>query len=505
MRPLRVVFLLAAFICGASAHIGSPISIFEGRAGSYPLRVIVRPPEVIPGLAEVTVRILDSTAGVQSVRVRPVFWRTGRRGSPAGDEAARIPGPHPVFAGRLWLMAPGSYSIDVLVRGRSGEATVSVPVAGVPTGELSLGTGLTIVLSVLGVVLVAGLLSIVHAAAGESLTPPGNEVPPTTRRRARIAVAIAAPLLLAMTAGGWNWWQSEAAAYRRTLFRPLAVRAAVEPAAVSRAGALSLTVVDSAWAPERMTPLIPDHGKIMHMFLVEAGGGRSFAHLHPVQRDWRTFSTPLPPLPAGTYRVFGDVVHESGLTRTLTATVTLPRVDAVSGALTPDEAWLVHEEPREARATRAGVLAAVPGGSLVWLDGGDPITVGEERVLRFALQDAEGSAVAVEPYMGMDGHAVVVRDDASVFIHLHPMGTGAMAAQEAFAARERGDTTEDGRLRDVSGDTPAPDHSRHAAAAPRTVAFPYVFPRPGRYMIWVQVKRNGTVVTGRYAAIAAAP
>jgi hypothetical protein len=40
----------------------------------------------------------------------------------------------------------------------------------------------------------------------------------------------------------------------------------------------------------------------------------------------------------------------------------------------------------------------------------------------------------------MGGHAMVQRDDGGVFVHLHPMGTVSMAAQERLLRRERGDT-----------------------------------------------------------------
>jgi len=40
------------------AHVGSPDVIFDGKAGPYEVRVIVRVPSVVPGLAEVDVRVL---------------------------------------------------------------------------------------------------------------------------------------------------------------------------------------------------------------------------------------------------------------------------------------------------------------------------------------------------------------------------------------------------------------------------------------------------------------
>ena len=34
-----------------SAHVGSPDVFYSGRAGPYDIRVIIRPPEVVPGVA----------------------------------------------------------------------------------------------------------------------------------------------------------------------------------------------------------------------------------------------------------------------------------------------------------------------------------------------------------------------------------------------------------------------------------------------------------------------
>ncbi len=74
--------------------------------------------------------------------------------------------------------------------------------------------------------------------------------------------------------------------------------------------------------------------------------------------------------------------------------------------------------------------------------------------------------------MGMPGHAAVVKRDLSVMAHLHPMGTVPMASLEVFSA---------GHL------------MPHAAGS--QVSFPYGFPQPGAYRIWVQVKRAGRVLT----------
>jgi hypothetical protein len=89
----------------AAGHIGSPNVLFDGTAGPYPVRVVVRPPEVVPGLAEVVVR--TDANDVSEVAIRPVFWRAGAKGAPAPDAMKRVPGEAHSYTGQLWLMAYG--------------------------------------------------------------------------------------------------------------------------------------------------------------------------------------------------------------------------------------------------------------------------------------------------------------------------------------------------------------------------------------------------------------
>jgi hypothetical protein len=485
MKRLAGVVFALVVMATTSAHIGSPNVVYDGTAGPYAVRVIVRPPEVVPGLADVTVRT-DSTA--RRVNIRPVFWRAGVRGAPSGDDMTHVAGQPTLYTGQLWLMAYGSYSVYVTVDGPRGSGTAIVPVSSFATGRLPLSPALGTILAVLGVVLFAGLLSIIRAGAGESLVAPGEAFDPARRKRANRIAGVAAPLLALAIFGGWTWWNSEDAAYRRFLYESPAMGPTITNDAAHRT--LDLVIRDTARFHVIYSPVTPDHGKMMHLFLIGVDSQAvRFAHLHPIQTDSLHFSTQVPWLPAGRYRAFGDLTLENGLSLTVTNTVDLP---ALAGRIAPtdsDDAWteVAHPTPLS-----PGASAPVGDGYSIAWTGASTLSAKTPVDLRFTVRDASGKVVQLHPYLGMAAHAVVMRDDGSVFIHLHPMGTVATAGQQAFAVRDRGDTTPSGRLR-----------TENVGASEMTgmplsgdLDLPYEFPKAGRYRVFVQVKPATRVLTG---------
>ena len=52
---ILILFLLASV--HIKAHLGNNTVFYEGDAGPYQVRVYVQPPEVVPGLAEINVRV----------------------------------------------------------------------------------------------------------------------------------------------------------------------------------------------------------------------------------------------------------------------------------------------------------------------------------------------------------------------------------------------------------------------------------------------------------------
>ena len=477
-----VALPVLALMC--MAHVGSPDTFYTGKAGPYDVHVVVRLPGVIPGRAQVTVRLPGVTSPQgYAVSAHAGQWNVGLKGAPPPEPAAPVPGDPSLYAAELWFMTASSYVLEVIVSGPQGSGSVIVPVMALATEQRPMPPWLGGVLGALGLFLTAGLLTMAGAAVRESVLPPGEEPDTRRRRRAGIAIAITAVVAALMLWGGNSWWAASAAEYARSiLYRPFDATAAV-----TRAGdrdTLTLTIKDERWnggttPGNRYNALLPDHGKLMHLFLVNDDSA-ALAHLHPVARSASAmeFDAALPPLPAGRYRVYADIVHESGYTQTMVSSVDVAGV-AAAAAGDPDDSWFSGAAVAEGPSPS---FALADGSRVVWTRGDAPLAAGQERVLAFAVHDAAGNVAPVEPYMGMAAHVVAASRDGSVFAHLHPSGSISMAALQKF-----------------SGQDAANPHAAHAPVE-GAVAIPYAFPRPGPYRLWVQVKRNGQVMTAAFDA-----
>jgi hypothetical protein len=461
--PCRAKAVLIAALLGlaalpAFAHVGSPNVFFDGNAGPYAIRVVVKQPGVVPGLADITVRTPPEAT---RVAVKPVKWDIGEAGSPPADEAARMAGDATAWTASLWLMSRGSYSIYVDVDGAKGRGRAIVPVTAVATQRLPMPKLLSFLLAAMGGLLVVGAISLAGAGAREAVLEPGRPVDAAHRRNGRIALGAGTLLVLLLVARGNAWWNEVDAEYRQLLFKPLHIRTSVD-----RAGTLDLVIDDTGWRnhANRFTPLMPDHGKLMHLFLIREDGkeaGSAMAHLHPQALARDHFRAAVPPLPAGSYRLFADITHESGFAQTLVDRVTVTA--AAPAKSDPDDAaWTGGPSPVVMLSPRS-------------------LPANRDTDLRFRVPGV------LEPYMGMPGHAVIVSDDFSVFVHLHPMGSVSMASQMKFAERDK-----------LPHDMSAMNMPATATVNDGTVSFPYAFPKRGRYHVWVQSKVNGQIVTGAF-------
>jgi len=470
---LLLFFLLLA--TPSYAHVGSPDIFYEGAAGPYRLLVTIRPPLVIPGLAEVEIR--STPSDVRAVRLAALpLTGPAAQFTPTPEPAERSKDDPQFFTGRLWLMETGTWQVRIQAEGSHGKGELSVPIPAVATAMKGMTKTLGAVLFALMLVLTLGLISIVGAGSREAQLDPGVVPSLDHIRRARIAMTITAVVILFCLYLGNQWWDVVAHGYAGHLFKPLQLSAQLESE-----GRLLLRLSNPDWLDRRVDDLIPDHNHLMHLYLIRLPEMERIWHLHPQQIEAGVFAHNLPAIPAGRYQIFADVVHQTGLAETLTAEIALP--DISSKPLTGDDSAGVGPPLSQAAKDRT-VSPLSDGARMVWERNTSPFHTNQLTWFRFRIEDKNGKPVNdLALYMGMAGHAAFVRTDCAVFAHLHPSGSVPMAVLGLTQ-------------------TPTDSHAGHISTAPlpAVVSFPYAFPQPGDHRIFVQIKRAGRVETAVFDA-----
>lgn len=411
-------FILLFLPSVALAHVGSPNVYFDCNAGPYRLLFTVIPPAMVPGVAQVQVRVISGTA--TSIGIAPVYVNGKDQGvPPAADMMEPVPGDPNSFAGKVWMMESGAWEVRAEVSGIQGVGKVAVPVPAFARRTLPMQWALGVLLFGLMLILAIGIISIAGAAAREGVVPPGAEPSQSQRRRGRIAMAGAAAFVLAILALGNWWWNAEAADLKRTsLYTAPPVQASFDGK-----DRLTLHMDEDFWHKIRKDRwsmnLIPDHGHTMHLFLLRLPAMDQFFHLHPEQADDRSFRVRLPVLPAGRYKIFADIVRGTGFPETMVSEINLP--DVAGTALSGDDSG-VDASAFKSLGQTTDVSQLADGSRMVWEHDESALKPNQVFWFRFRVDDANGKPVAdLEPYMGMAGHAEFVRSDQAVFAHVHPI------------------------------------------------------------------------------------
>jgi hypothetical protein len=475
--------LLLPFAC--LAHVGSPDIFYEGNAGPYRLLVTVRTPAMVPGIAEIEVLSVDGKVTGIDIALSRIVGE-GSKNAPPPDHMDRMSVDPSYFTGRLWLMESGAYQVRMEVLGERGKAEMAVPIAAAARTTLPMQKALGALLVGLMTLLTLALVSIFGAAVRESQVEPGAAPSQAQVRRGQVAMAVTASVILVILFLGNWWWNAEAAA-RKDLM--LYKQPPVE-ASLSDGNTLVLRMGFSQWHDRRkdmlLDKIIPDHGHLMHVFLLRMPEMDRFYHLHPDRAGQDTFTEKLPAVSQGDYQIFADVVREAGFADTMTARITLPEVAglAMSGDDSSTSATPLTSVEQNTTA------ALEDGGSAEWVLGGQRIRAQTAILLRFRVLDRGGKpATDLEPYMGMAGHLVIVKKDLSVFAHVHPSGSVPMAAILLLQKNA-------GNSREAMSSMPGMQET----TSPPDVTFPYGFPLPGQYRLFVQVKRVGKVETAVFEA-----
>ncbi len=468
---MRALLLAPLALAAAFAHVGSPDVYFDGKAGAYQVYATIRAPQVIPGVAEIELRVPGQ--GVDRVRITPMpLTGPGAKFAPTPDTATRSAQDPAMFTGSLWMMSTGSWQVRVEVTGSQGSGELRIPVPALARRTLEMDRALAATLLVLMTFLAVGLVSIAGAASREGKLAPGLEPPAANKTRARVVMAGTAVLVALALWGGKSWWDSEAATYSRNIFKPLGMSTSIQ------GNTLTLRLEHTGWFQDRdFSDLVPDHNYLMHLFVVSQDMARVW-HLHPKLVSNGVFTQSLPAMPPGKYRLFGDIVHRGGLPETVTAELDVPSLAGEP---------LAGDDSAGVAPAQLTTVSPLSSGYRMVFDAPADIRAKRLQVMKFRVEDAKGKpAEGMELYLGMPGHAAAVRKDFAVFAHLHPSGTVPMAA----LAMAQPDASTD----------PHAGHAMHAAL-PAEVTFPYGFPQGGEYRLFVQMKRAGVVETGVFDVV----
>ncbi len=548
MKLLKTSFILTfCFLFHPlAAHIGSPGVTLEGKAGPYEVMVLINPPEVIPGIA--TVDIYVQTPGSSTIAVKPVYWFAGNKGTPRADKAVAVPGEPGHYKAELWLMNFGTSSVEILVQGNQGDGKIIVPVMAISTAKKTMDSKLGWTLTGLGFFLVILMVTIISLSMSDSLVAENKQLEASQRKKLIFnrwkGAAIATLIIGLILYGGKSWWDSEAAIYDRYVYEPWQATTTIQERDSLRLLHFHLDDMNLPvlYKTRQISYLVPDHGKIMHMFLVKEGSLDAFAHIHPKRIDTINFEAVLPPLPAGKYFVYADITRLSGFAETIVDTVEIPQpynnVDRILAKMHVDDTYFITDPLNETSSNQPLlgdlVVCGKPGAKTSLADGSQAIweLPSEEGFvsnklysLTFSLFDEEGNPAKLEPYLGMMGHAVVLKEDAGVYIHLHPVGNYSTASKQTLEARfessqelidwsklptsrhfadsvdsyilQLDKLTEFKRdsilMEGMEHDWKDPDHPDHAV-----IKFPYAFPSAGNYRIFIQTKRNGKILNSAF-------
>jgi Heavy metal binding domain len=185
------------------------------------------------------------------------------------------------------------------------------------------------------------------------------------------------------------------------------------------------------------------HERIFHLFVVSRDL-EYFSHVHPVLRRDGSLGVDVDVPRPGSYELIADFLPEGG------APQMLHRAVVTAGY----QGWLAA-----APAPPPDLGDKIDGNVRVHLTPPDP-RARREQLLTFELHDpATGTPVSdIEPYLGANGHLLIVSADFGAVFHSHPVA-------EVSSARGP------------------------------TVVFQALFPQAGIYRLWAQFQRAGRVAT----------
>jgi Heavy metal binding domain len=236
--------------------------------------------------------------------------------------------------------------------------------------------------------------------------------------------------------------------------------AAPRPGAITR---LRLTVREPRTRAV-VRDLVEVHEKPYHLFVISQDL-EHYDHVHPERRADGSYTVDVRLPKAGFYRLYSDFLPLGGTPQVVPSTIATA---GFGGTLAAGRARLVPDQTLTKTAAGMRVTLTLPAEGLV---------AGRDEKLHYHVVDASSGAplTDLEPYLAAFGHTLVLSEDTLQYVHAHPLEW-------------------------------LPDRGPlQSARAGPDLTFRALLPKPGRYRIWTQVKRQGVVSTVAFTVTAKSP
>jgi hypothetical protein len=242
-----------------------------------------------------------------------------------------------------------------------------------------------------------------------------------------------------------------------------------KPAEVKAGEAVDLVFTIRNATGEIVRDLQIVHEQAMHLLVISEDLSE-FYHLHPAQEPDGRFRVTHTFPQAGNYRLYVD--YSPLDTHQIVNQLSLKILGEARESIV-----LIEDE----------ILTKTVNGLQVTMRADQSLRAGEAVLLDFVVEDEQtGELVAdLQPYLGALAHFVILSEDGTEFLHVHPM-EGHEASTTHHSSHAVLSSTHQQTHTDES-------HSVHAITP--QISAHTSFPRAGLYKLWAQFQRDGRVIT----------
>jgi len=487
---MKIIVFISLFITSIFPDVGHYNFTFEGKVFNNTVRALVKPPGVVPGVAMITINTFDQS--IDSIKIQPIKWqaeipsypylKAGPQGAPPSEMMNKLEDLGNFFEGELWLMDFGAYNINVELFKNNSVEIINIPINSIATEIKPMSFKTSFILFCFMLLLLLGATNIITIAFRESTIDYNKTISSKKIKESRFIMLASFCFLIFILYFGNEWWIDTEKSYRENLYVPMDNK--VEIINNNQQNILQVFFTDDLWLNGMIPNLMPDHGKIMHLYLIHEDHSQ-LCHLHPKRNLYNNnlFEVVLPNIKYGVYYLYMDITLESGFSTTLTNQINFNPNNIKNTKYN----YLISDKDDS-------YISQFPKYQLKWINKKNTFYRSEDINLSFQTQTIDGNPSRIEPYIQMGGHGAILKNDHSIFIHIHPIGTISMASQELY---NKNDEIESSGIC-YFGDT-VDSITSYFEDQNSFVTFPPInLDKPGEYTMWIQAKSGGEIITQQF-------